>query len=175
MHEQCPLAWRQVFFSLCSIRCHTPVSNRQVCVFVSRVTVIYQGVFLCQELQSSIKVCFHAICIVYGSTNFTCVHVTVHRSFRYRRCDEIVWVKTNQLQRIIRTGRTGHWLNHGKEHCLVGGEVSCTVIGAVSCTVSGTVLSTVSVAVLSTVSVAVLSTVSGIVWHSVWYSVWCSA
>lgn len=23
-------------------------------------------------------------------------------------------------QRIIRTGRTGHWLNHGKEHCLVG-------------------------------------------------------
>jgi mRNA (2'-O-methyladenosine-N6-)-methyltransferase len=29
-------------------------------------------------------------------------------------------VKTNQLQRIIRTGRTGHWLNHSKEHCLVG-------------------------------------------------------
>ncbi|PVD20656.1 hypothetical protein C0Q70_18814 [Pomacea canaliculata] len=38
----------------------------------------------------------------------------------YKRCDEIIWVKTNQLQRIIRTGRTGHWLNHGKEHCLVG-------------------------------------------------------
>ncbi|CAG0878512.1 unnamed protein product [Darwinula stevensoni] len=38
----------------------------------------------------------------------------------YERVDEIVWVKTNQLQRIIRTGRTGHWLNHGKEHCLVG-------------------------------------------------------
>lgn len=32
----------------------------------------------------------------------------------YERCDEIIWVKTNQLQRIIRTGRTGHWLNHGK-------------------------------------------------------------
>jgi len=29
-------------------------------------------------------------------------------------------VKTNQLQRIIRTGRTGHWINHSKEHCLVG-------------------------------------------------------
>ena len=28
--------------------------------------------------------------------------------------DEVIWVKTNQLQRIIRTGRTGHWLNHGK-------------------------------------------------------------
>ncbi|XP_054169069.1 N6-adenosine-methyltransferase catalytic subunit-like [Oppia nitens] len=38
----------------------------------------------------------------------------------YDRCDEIIWVKTNQLQRIIRTGRTGHWINHGKEHCLVG-------------------------------------------------------
>lgn len=37
----------------------------------------------------------------------------------YQQCDEIIWVKTNQLQRIIRTGRTGHWLNHGKEHCLV--------------------------------------------------------
>merc|ERR1712106_58375 len=32
----------------------------------------------------------------------------------YERVDEIIWVKTNQLQRIIRTGRTGHWLNHGK-------------------------------------------------------------
>ena len=38
----------------------------------------------------------------------------------YERVDEIIWVKTNQLQRIIRTGRTGHWINHGKEHCLVG-------------------------------------------------------
>lgn len=38
----------------------------------------------------------------------------------YRRIEEIIWVKTNQLQRIIRTGRTGHWLNHSKEHCLVG-------------------------------------------------------
>ena len=24
------------------------------------------------------------------------------------------------VQRLIRTGRTGHWLNHSKEHCLVG-------------------------------------------------------
>ena len=38
----------------------------------------------------------------------------------YKRIDEIVWVKTNQLQRLIRTGRTGHWLNHSKEHCLIG-------------------------------------------------------
>jgi len=38
----------------------------------------------------------------------------------YNRVDELIWVKINQLQRIIRTGRTGHWLNHSKEHCLVG-------------------------------------------------------
>merc|ERR1719375_1261217 len=38
----------------------------------------------------------------------------------YRFVQEIIWVKTNQLQRIIRTGRTGHWINHSKEHCLVG-------------------------------------------------------
>lgn len=46
----------------------------------------------------------------------------------YERCDEIIWVKTNQLQRIIRTGRTGHWLNHGKEHCLVGIKGNPTTI-----------------------------------------------
>lgn len=28
----------------------------------------------------------------------------------YRRVDELVWVKTSQLGRLIRTGRTGHWL-----------------------------------------------------------------
>ncbi|KAE9386814.1 MT-A70-domain-containing protein, partial [Gymnopus androsaceus JB14] len=33
---------------------------------------------------------------------------------------EFIWLKTNQLQRVIRTGRTGHWLNHTKEHMLVG-------------------------------------------------------
>lgn len=38
----------------------------------------------------------------------------------YRRVDELIWVKTNQLTQLARTGRTGHWLNHSKEHCLVG-------------------------------------------------------
>lgn len=32
----------------------------------------------------------------------------------YERIEELIWVKTNQLQRLIRTGRTGHWINHGK-------------------------------------------------------------
>lgn len=40
----------------------------------------------------------------------------------YSRVDEIVWVKVGQTQRLIRTGRTGHWLNHTKEHCLVGAK-----------------------------------------------------
>jgi len=38
----------------------------------------------------------------------------------YKFVQELLWVKTNQLQRIIRTGRTGHWINHSKEHCLIG-------------------------------------------------------
>ncbi|EKM59733.1 uncharacterized protein PHACADRAFT_88183 [Phanerochaete carnosa HHB-10118-sp] len=42
------------------------------------------------------------------------------RVWGYTRVDEVVWVKTNQLQRVIRTGRTGHWINHTKEHMLVG-------------------------------------------------------
>ncbi|XP_071821313.1 N(6)-adenosine-methyltransferase subunit METTL3-like [Apostichopus japonicus] len=42
------------------------------------------------------------------------------RLWGYKQVEELIWVKTNQLQRLIRTGRTGHWLNHGKEHCLVG-------------------------------------------------------
>ncbi|SCV00804.1 LANO_0F08658g1_1 [Lachancea nothofagi CBS 11611] len=38
----------------------------------------------------------------------------------YQVCNEISWIKTNQLGRTIVTGRTGHWLNHSKEHLLVG-------------------------------------------------------
>lgn len=38
----------------------------------------------------------------------------------YEIRSEILWIKTNQLQRLIRTGRTGHWLNHSKEHCIIG-------------------------------------------------------
>lgn len=38
----------------------------------------------------------------------------------YSLKNELIWVKTNQLSRTICTGRTGHWLNHSKEHLLVG-------------------------------------------------------
>lgn len=38
----------------------------------------------------------------------------------YTVCDEVIWIKTNQLNRTIVTGRTGHWFNHSKEHLLLG-------------------------------------------------------
>lgn len=38
----------------------------------------------------------------------------------YKVINEITWIKINQLGRTIVTGRTGHWLNHSKEHLLVG-------------------------------------------------------
>lgn len=41
----------------------------------------------------------------------------------YTRIDELIWVKIGQTQRLIRTGRTGHHLNHTKEHCLVGAKL----------------------------------------------------
>ncbi|KDR83391.1 hypothetical protein GALMADRAFT_235496 [Galerina marginata CBS 339.88] len=52
------------------------------------------------------------------------------RVWGYTRIDEVVWVKTNQLQRVIRTGRTGHWLNHTKEHMLVGVKTVLDANGA---------------------------------------------
>ncbi|TFK43193.1 MT-A70-domain-containing protein [Crucibulum laeve] len=52
------------------------------------------------------------------------------RVWGYTRVDEVVWVKTNQLQRVIRTGRTGHWLNHTKEHMLVGVKTITDASGA---------------------------------------------
>lgn len=51
------------------------------------------------------------------------------RVWGYTRVDEVVWVKTNQLQRVIRTGRTGHWLNHTKEHMLVGVKTHLDDVG----------------------------------------------
>ena len=45
---------------------------------------------------------------------------TLMRNWGFYQSDVIIWVKTNQLGKIVRTGRTGHWLNHGKEHCLLG-------------------------------------------------------
>lgn len=53
----------------------------------------------------------------------------------YRKVDELVWIKTNQIQRLIITGKTGHWLNHSKEHCLVGIKGSPKINAKVDCDV----------------------------------------
>lgn len=42
------------------------------------------------------------------------LYLTLSAHGSYRMLDEIVWVKTNQIGGLIRTGRTGHWLNHSK-------------------------------------------------------------
>lgn len=42
------------------------------------------------------------------------------KKWGYKLSDEIIWTKLNQLKKTIVTGRTGHWLNHSKEHLLVG-------------------------------------------------------
>jgi len=44
------------------------------------------------------------------------------QTWGYKRVDELIWVKTNQLQKLVRTGRTGHWMNHAKEHCIIGAK-----------------------------------------------------
>eukprot|EP01006_Ploeotia_vitrea_P026772 TRINITY_DN59719_c0_g1_i1.p1 TRINITY_DN59719_c0_g1~~TRINITY_DN59719_c0_g1_i1.p1 ORF type:complete len:825 (-),score=62.86 TRINITY_DN59719_c0_g1_i1:1614-4088(-) len=59
-----------------------------------------------------------------------CLHI-----WGYTIVEEIVWVKINQLQRIIRTGRTGHWLNHSKEHCLVGMKGNPKINRGIDCDV----------------------------------------
>lgn len=48
------------------------------------------------------------------------------KKWGYKQVDEIVWVKITNQNKISRGGKTGHWLNHSKEHCLVGikGDVS---------------------------------------------------
>lgn len=53
----------------------------------------------------------------------------------YETVGEILWIKTNQLQRLIRTGRTGHWLNHSKEHCLIGVKGDPAVNHGIDCDV----------------------------------------
>lgn len=71
--------------------------------------------WFCPDFIFPFPIHFHLISTLpHGDNDAHCFHHS-----RYERIDELIWVKTNQLQRIIRTGRTGHWLNHGKEHCLV--------------------------------------------------------
>ena len=42
------------------------------------------------------------------------------KKWGYEKVDEIVWVKVDGTNCITRYGKTGYFLNHSKEHCLVG-------------------------------------------------------
>jgi mRNA (2'-O-methyladenosine-N6-)-methyltransferase len=57
------------------------------------------------------------------------------KKWGYTKIEEIIWVKTNQLHRLTRTAKTGHWLNHSKEHCLVGIKGSPNINRNVDCDV----------------------------------------
>lgn len=48
-------------------------------------------------------------------TGYACL-----KTWGYEVCDEVAWVKVDHLKRLISVGRTGHWLNHTMEHCLIG-------------------------------------------------------
>jgi N6-adenosine-specific RNA methylase IME4 len=79
------------------------------------------------------------ICCVHAGRALELGRELLHK-WGYKRVDELIWVKTNSLRRLIVTGRTGHWLNHSKEHCLVGykGRPAinrCVWVGAVLCEV----------------------------------------
>ena len=50
------------------------------------------------------------------------------KKWGYTDIEELVWIKTNQLNRTICTGRTGHWINHTKEHVLFARKGDCKTI-----------------------------------------------
>lgn len=75
-----------------------------------------------------VAACHSAVCVLCVCRLHACLSAgralelgreLLHK-WGYKRVDELIWVKTNSLRRLIITGRTGHWLNHSKEHCLVG-------------------------------------------------------
>eukprot|EP01062_Namystynia_karyoxenos_P022476 TRINITY_DN1863_c0_g1_i1.p1 TRINITY_DN1863_c0_g1~~TRINITY_DN1863_c0_g1_i1.p1 ORF type:complete len:705 (+),score=263.29 TRINITY_DN1863_c0_g1_i1:78-2117(+) len=60
------------------------------------------------------------------------------RRWGYTLRQELVWIKINQVQRLTRTGRTGHWLNHSKEHCLIAIKGNPQLNAGVDCDVLAT-------------------------------------
>lgn len=61
----------------------------------------------------------HMVCVHLSGRALELGRELLHK-WGYKRVDELIWVKTNSLRRLNQSGRTGHWLNHSKEHCLVG-------------------------------------------------------
>lgn len=62
----------------------------------------------------------HGICFLWVTGRALELGRECLSEWGYKQVDELVWVKINPNNKIVRTGRTGHWLNHSKEHCLIG-------------------------------------------------------
>ncbi|KAI9868688.1 MAG: hypothetical protein M1813_004538 [Trichoglossum hirsutum] len=62
----------------------------------------------------------HGLMFLWVTTRYVSAGRDCLRRWGYRVANELIWVKTNQLGKTIVSGITGHWLNHTKEHCLVG-------------------------------------------------------
>jgi len=60
------------------------------------------------------------ICLVWVVTRALELGRRCLARWGYRYAGDIIWLKIDQLFRLRRMGRTGHWLNHTKEHCLIG-------------------------------------------------------
>jgi len=73
------------------------------------------------------------VCFVWVITRALEVGRKCLRAWGYELAGEILWVKVDQVQRLKRTGRTGPFLNHTKEHCLIGLKRSPGASGNGSC------------------------------------------
>lgn len=121
--EQCRMMrWEHCGFKTCQMTGYSffgLLEGESVWVKSWRLPKPFWGCFRAMELGRELFELWGYVCIIINIWSWK-RHGTLYNCFKsYRRCDELIWVKTNQLQRLIRTGRTGHWLNHGKEHCLV--------------------------------------------------------
>ncbi|KAH0542929.1 hypothetical protein FGG08_002698 [Glutinoglossum americanum] len=66
------------------------------------------------------SLCDNGFMFLWVTTRYVTAGRNCLKRWGYRVVNELIWVKTNQLNKTIVSGITGHWLNHTKEHCLVG-------------------------------------------------------
>ena len=62
----------------------------------------------------------HGICCVWVVTRAIDLGRRCLARWGYREAGELLWVKVDQLNRLRRAGRTGPFLNHACEHCIIG-------------------------------------------------------